>query len=118
MDNAKCACCDAPLYFRWTDTHGVAICCNCGLPYVVYHYDEDKKRIDKPPQPIPTDVGLNLAKQYFAATGNKVFPASHSFFLGDRPSYCGATQREQKEFYDWADTHKEEYDPQESPNEH
>lgn len=33
----KCAVCENALECRWSDTHGVAVCLRCGLPYRLLH---------------------------------------------------------------------------------
>ena len=106
-EGMKCDCCNEEIRFRWTDTHGVAVCTNCGLPYTIMHYDEDKKPIDKPPEITLLPEAIELAKEYWSEKHDRVFPAIHSFFSPSRDeSYCGATQDQERRFYDWLDTKK------------
>ena len=42
-----CIICGNGLRTRWTDTHGIGACVNCGCPYRLFHY-EDNKAVDKP----------------------------------------------------------------------
>ena len=102
----KCDCCTEPIAFRWTDTHGVAVCTNCGLPYRIYHYEDDK-RVEKPPEITLTPEAFELAKEYWEERHDRVFPAVHSFFSPSSGySYCGATPAQQTRFYDWIDDNK------------
>ena len=58
-EDLKCAICDWPLVFVWTDTHGVAQCARCGAPYRVYHYEDDK-RVEKPAECLIAEASLPL----------------------------------------------------------
>jgi len=107
MDN--CKLCEEPLSFRWTDTHGVAVCSNCGLPYTVYHYDDDKQRIEKPPSVAIKESWIPIGKQYWEEYHRMVFPASYDFMLASRDSsYSGATTGDVQQFDEWLDEHESE----------
>jgi len=45
----RCEVCEKESYFTWTLTHGIATC-QCGIPYRLYHYDENNEFVDKPPE--------------------------------------------------------------------
>jgi len=98
----KCLCCEEDLYFRWTDTHGIAVCTNCALPYMLYFYDNEDNRIrDKDPACVLNKKGIEIARTYWEEKYMKVFPSQYSFMPTDRVSYCGATALELAEFNDW-----------------
>jgi len=104
-ENMKCDCCNEDIRFRWTDTHGVAVCTNCGFPYRIYHYEDDK-RIEKPPEPTLLPEAIELAKEYWEENHDRVFPAIHSFSFKDGDSYCGANRFQADRFYSWLDDHE------------
>ena len=105
---AKCGVCDGNLAFRWTDTHGIGICCACGAPYTVYHY-EDNKRIDKAPTPCLTGDGVVLARRYWAEKSRMVFPGCCDMGItyGRDRTFSGATLDDMNSFTDWYDAQPE-----------
>lgn len=102
MTNQTCDCCSEELRFQWSDRHGVGVCINCGLPYVILHYEDDK-RIDKPPECYLNEKGLEIAKRYWSEKHRRVFPAycDMGFLSGRERSYSGATQDDCREFSAW-----------------
>jgi hypothetical protein len=101
-ERQKCDCCESDLSFQWSDTHGVGVCFNCGLPYTIYHYENDQ-RVDKPPVVALSDEGLQIAKRYWSEKKRRVFPAAYDMgFLGGRgTSYSGATRSDCAAFGEW-----------------
>ena len=49
MSDFRCELCEREPVFRWTITHGIALC-RCLAPYRILHYDEKGDRVDKPPE--------------------------------------------------------------------
>jgi hypothetical protein len=76
----------------------------CGLPYVIYHYDENQKRMDKPPETSINAEGVEIAKRYWNEKRRRVFPAYYD--MGGDPSYSGATREDCQLFSEW---HQENY---------
>jgi hypothetical protein len=113
-----CAVCDSERPgFRWTDTHGVAVCGTCGCPYRLYHY-ENEQPVEKPPS-LAVDVEwLPLAREYWRETQRRVFPASHDMGMlrsrGGR-SYSGATDEDVEAFNEWMNARKRLWPAVESP---
>ena len=105
----KCKLCGKDLCFRWTDTHGIAVCANCGLPYTVYHYKDDK-RVDKPPEVAIKESWIPLGKKYWNEHHQRVFPASYDIGISSSrgSSYSGATLGDIHQFNEWLDDHKSE----------
>jgi len=106
----KCKLCEKDLHFRWTDTHGVAVCDNCGLPYTVYHYKDDKP-VDKPPEVAIKESWIPLGKKYWNEHHQMVFPASYDMgILASRDySYSGATASDIQQFDNWLGDHESEF---------
>lgn len=106
-----CAVCGEPFHFRWTDTHGVAVCGNCGLPYRLYHYKNDV-RVDKPPTIAVKEEWLPLARQYWQERRRRVFPMAYDVGIfrgrGGR-SYSGATEDDCEAFEQWLAGRKTEW---------
>lgn len=102
----KCIICKEEMYFRWTDTHGIGNCFNCGMPYIIYHYDDNKKRVEKDPESAVTKEGIEMAKRYWKETKKKVFPAA--FDIGIMPNhtttFSGASATDVKEWNNFWDT--------------
>jgi hypothetical protein len=96
-----CRVCDHALAFRWTDTHGIAVCVECGLPYRVYHYNEHNERIEKPPECVINDLWLPLAREYWSETHMPVFPGANCIVLRDGVTYSGHTSEEIQAFDSW-----------------
>ena len=99
----NCEVCDNELSFQWSDTHGVGACFTCGTPYTIFHYDDNKKRIDKPPEVALDKTGVDMAKRYWSECHRRVFPGCFDVgFLGGRSTtYSGATQEDITAFNDW-----------------
>jgi hypothetical protein len=109
-ERQKCECCGSDLTFQWSDTHGVGVCCHCGLPYTLYHYENDR-RVEKAPSIALSDEGLQIAKRYWAEHKRRVFPACYDMGIGRRGvSYSGATPGDCEAFGEWyeANYHKQE----------
>jgi len=104
-----CAVCDAPFRFRWTDTHGVAVCATCGTPYRILHYDGDK-RVEKPPECQLLPEWIAIARRYFAETKRMVDPGGFDMgILGGRTAtYSGATQEDFEAWATWLTEHEAE----------
>lgn len=104
-----CITCDSPLFFRWTDHHGVGVCSKCGTPYAIYQYDENNKRLDVPPACCLRESGQALAKRYWAEMKDWVFPGAFDMgFLGGRnTTYSGATRAQIHKFNEWYDAQKD-----------
>ena len=98
----KCECCGVGFVFQWSDTHGVGVCSNCGLPYTTYHY-EGGNRVERPPAVALTGEGLVLAKRYWTEHQRRVFPACFDIGISGRlgASYSGATPDDCSAFKAW-----------------
>lgn len=111
MPQMICAVCDDELHGLWTDTHGVAACAECGLPYTFYHYENDA-RVDKPPSIAVKESWLPLAREYWAETKRRVFPGAFDMGIfrsrGGR-TYSGATKDEMSEFDKWLSARKDRW---------
>lgn len=104
-ERQKCDCCGSELCFQWSDTHGVGVCTTCGLPYTIFHYENDK-RVDKPPATAMTDEGVEIAKRYWNEKQRRVFPAYFDMGIGrNGVSYSGATPGDCTAFRDWYQQH-------------
>ena len=104
----KCAICESTLRFKWSDTHGVAVCTTCGLPYRLYHYENDE-RVDKPPSIAVTDEWMPIGRKYWQETRRRTFPAAYDFMNGRRGrTYSGASDDEIDKWNSWCDAHKAE----------
>jgi hypothetical protein len=101
-----CQICDRvnPI-MRWTDHHGIAACCKCGAPYRVFHYDENKQRIDKEPQLMLKPAWIDTIKKYFDETGRNCAPGAFNF---PGSSYEVATQGDFDSIDNWMEVHKDE----------
>lgn len=109
-DERKCDLCNGPLRFQWSDTHGVGVCCRCGLPYTIFHYEGEgdaRQRVEKPPSVAIRDEWMPLTRRYWEETHRRVWPASYDMgFLRDRGcSYSGATRDDLEQFDNWLNTH-------------
>ncbi len=111
MAEMLCLVCEQPFFFHWSDTHGVGVCGTCGLPYVLYHYENDV-RVDKPPVVAVKESWLPLAREYWQETHQRVFPGSHDMGIfrsrGGR-TYSGATEDEMREFDAWLEARKDRW---------
>lgn len=118
MSEQNCECCGDRLAFRWSDTHGVGVCYQCGLPYTVYHYEGDT-RVEKPPTVAVTPEGVEIAKRYWSEEHRRVFPAAYDMgILGSRGwSYSGATEDDCRKFADWYAAHVPLPSPVSAPGE-
>ncbi len=106
-----CAVCNTPSpSFRWSDTHGIGVCHRCGLPYRIYHY-ENNERVEKPPSIAVKEAWLPLAREYWQETGRRVFPSAFDMGIfrgrGGR-TYSGASEEEMREFDAWLSLRKEQ----------
>ncbi len=101
-ERQKCDCCESELTFQWSDTHGVGVCISCGLPYRVYHYDENNNRVEKAPEMCLTSEGLQIAKRYWTEKQRRVFPAYFDMGIGrNGRSYSGASHSDCTAFSSW-----------------
>ncbi len=70
-EDFECEICgDSPMKGTWTAFHGEAVCMNCGVPYKVIHYDEDKNRIEKPPKLHLKEKWIPIIKEYWENVGD------------------------------------------------
>lgn len=107
----NCKCCEKPFSFCWTDSHGVGACNNCGLPYVIYHYEgegDERKRVEKEPECPIFEEWIPVAQRYRNETGGRVFPAEFDMGFRDGRSYSGATPGDVRAWNEWLDAHKDE----------
>ena len=120
MAETTCVLCGKAAAFQWSDTHGVAAEIHCGMPYRLYHYDTENKRLDKGPEPITLYPGwLEIGKRYHTETGRRAFPASFDMGIGRGGySYSGASPSDIQVWDDWLTAHKDELPkPPEEPAE-
>ena len=96
----NCEICNNVLRFCWTDAHGVAQCINCGTPYLIYHY-EDNKRVDKPPQILLKQEYIPATKAYWEQN-KRVMPGGHSFPGGQEL----ASPEDTRLFIEWLEKHE------------
>lgn len=103
MEDQKCVVCETTLSFRWTDTHGVGVCGNCGCPYTILHYDENKQRVDKAPECALSEPGVATAKRYWGEKHRMVFPGVYDMGIlpGRGTTYSGASMQDVNEFDEW-----------------
>lgn len=80
MSDRQCDVCDVQLVFGWSDVHGEAECGHCGAPYIIYHYENDK-RVDRPPS-------LNLRPEFVEPLRAYISGGGANPHLG---SYLGPT---------------------------
>jgi len=111
MERMTCVICGKEVGFRWSDTHGVAVC-YCGMPYRLHHYEGDgtnNKRVEKPPEVAIKDEWIPVAKAYFAETQGRVFPASFDIGFMERNglSYSGASREDVEKWNIWMEDHPE-----------
>lgn len=112
VSDILCEICGERLTFQWSDTHGVAVCINCGLPYTIYHYEgegESRKRVKRPPLVAIKPEWVEIGRKYWAETHRRVFPASYDmgFLRGRECSYSGASLDDCRHFDDWLEQHKD-----------
>lgn len=100
MSDRTCDVCGTGFSFRWTDTHGIGVCSQCGTPYRIYHY-ENNERVDKPPAPALNERGMEIAREYWNERKAMVFPACYDFVPSYGETYSGATADQQRAFSDW-----------------
>jgi transcription elongation factor Elf1 len=100
----QCKVCDLELVFRWTDTHGVGACTNCGLPYTIYHY-VDGKREDRPPECAVREEWIPHLRRYWNEQHRNCYPGAYNF---PGSSYEVASAEDFNVFNDWIEAHCEE----------
>ena len=83
-ERKTCAICEEPLYMRWTDVHGFAICQTCGIGYQVYFYDENKKRVEKEYEVDCKLEALDLIKRFWKETKSRISPGTYFIPGSDR----------------------------------
>jgi hypothetical protein len=116
-ETTLCAICEKPLSCVWSDTHGVGACFTCGLPYRLYHYENDT-RVEKPPSVAVPDEWVVIGRKYWNETHRRTFPAAFDFVGGrNGRTYSGATQDEINEWETWLDAHKDELPKPETADE-
>lgn len=97
----KCIICDTENPgLSWTDTHGIAQCVRCGAPYRVFHYDEDKKRVDKPVESIVSEDWVPRLRQYWGEE-KRMIPSGCSFPGGQEL----ASREDHERFNAWCEQH-------------
>lgn len=110
---SQCILCNERLSVCWTDTHGVAICVVCGLPYTIIHYEGEgaaRRRVEKPAEPAITDRGMEIARAYWNEVKRRVFPAAYDFLPGNAAeTYSGATLEEVRMFNEWWKANEERF---------
>ena len=114
---AICAVCDAKAGYRWTDTHGVGACLNCGAPYQLFHYEKDangeSNRIPSEPvwlsKCLIKPSWLAITRRYWREVGRNVNPGGFNF---PGSTYEVATKEDFLSMNDWFAAHKDEW-PQE-----
>lgn len=93
-----CAICGANLtHFRWTDTHGVGACQNCGAPYRILHYKDDK-RVDKSAELLIAEQWREKIKAYWDECHQNVAPGAFNF---PDSSYEVATNDDVRSIKEW-----------------
>lgn len=111
----KCELCCERLAFAWSDTHGVGVCCNCGLPYVIIHYEKDANgesvRVEKPPEIAVRADWMPTIRRFWEETHSRVAPGGYDCgFIGEAGrngrTYSGATHEHMRVWGDWLDAHK------------
>lgn len=111
MADTNCVICGAEPSYCWTDTHGVGVCWTCGLPYTIYHYEDDE-RVEKAPTIAVKEAWLPLAREYWQETHRRVFPGTYdmgTFRSRGGRTYSGATEDEMREFDDWMKARKDRW---------
>ena len=108
----NCEICGEQLRFTWSDTHGVGVCINCGLPYTIFHYEGEgphRKRVDKPPSVAIKPEWVEIGRKYWTETHRRVFPASFDmgFLSGRDRTYSGASHDDCNKFNTWLDKHED-----------
>lgn len=101
----NCAICDQPLTYSWTDTHGVGQCCNCGTPYMIYHYENDK-RVDKPAELCIKAEYTPVLRAYWAEAKRPI-PSGYSMAFGH--GYELATAADARAFQDWMEVNADKH---------
>ena len=106
----ECQICGKELSFQWSDTHGVGVCISCGLPYTIFHYDEHKVFVEKPPDVAIKAEWIEVGKRYWQETKRRVFPGSYDWgFFGHRDrTYSGATEDDYRSWNEWLEKHEAE----------
>jgi len=95
----NCAICDKGLVFSWTDTHGVGQCSNCGTPYAIYHY-ENEKRVDKPVELCVNAEYVPVLRAYWAEAQRPI-PSGYSMGSSYGTNYERATVADANAFNEW-----------------
>ena len=108
----QCILCGHAFSFQWTDSHGIAVCRTCGLPYRLYHYEEvngKDQRVDKPPECIILDASMPLARAYWADQRKMVFPGicDMGILSGRDSTYSGARLSDFENWAKWCEEHPE-----------
>jgi hypothetical protein len=109
VEKIKCVVCERELIVKWSDTHGVGACWTCGLPYRIYHYENDE-RVEKPPSVVINDKGLEIARRYWAETQRRVFPAAYDMGMERGGcTYSGASREDCDLWNAWMEEHASEF---------
>lgn len=102
--NVKCPVCDREeFHFVWTDRHGVGACITCNSSFQIYHYGEDGKLMEKPPECLVREDWLPLLRRYWQEKKKRI-PNPHVFTR----SYDQCTEEEHYAFRDWCKEHEAE----------
>jgi hypothetical protein len=101
----ECIICKEELSFRWTDTHGIGACLRCGMPYRIYHYDENKERIERPPEPTVRQEWIPHLRRYWDENQRNCYPGAHNF---PGSSFEVASAKDFEVFNNWIEAHLEE----------
>jgi len=89
----KCNICENDLTIEWTDLHGVGRCYYCNSQYKIFHYDENRKRIDMEPELTLKEKYIPLYKRYWNTFHRRTGDGTYFMF---HPNHDDA-----KAFNDW-----------------
>ncbi len=91
-----CIICDQIPVWSWTDMHGVAQCGTCGTPYTLYHYDDQNRRLDKPPEVTIKPEYIPALRAYWNESHRRI-PSGYSIPGGQEL----ATNEDARLFHEW-----------------
>lgn len=91
VEEFSCEICGMNVGWRWTDTHGIGACLECGAPYRLLHYDENGQYVARPPTLLIKPAYLELTKLYWETEHRNVAPGAFNI---DGSSYEVATQED------------------------
>jgi hypothetical protein len=109
-DVSLCDLCGESLRCTWTDTHGVAVCTTCNLPYRLLHYEgdgPDRRRVDKPPELAIHHLYLPLLRLYWSERHKRVLPGLYDLTPG-RGSQDLCSRADYRDWAEWERAHEAE----------